>query len=67
MAKLKTAAPVVEHAEPPSVIHEPTHKEIEERAYYRYVERGRLDGFDREDWRLAETELRGDIQPAQPK
>ena len=38
--------------------------EIQERAYYRYVDRGRIDGFDREDWRLAETELRGGEQPS---
>ena len=47
-----------------AAIHEPTHAEIQERAYYRYVDRGRIDGFDREDWRLAETELRGGEQPA---
>jgi hypothetical protein len=40
--------------------HEPTYAEVQTRAYYRYIDRGRIDGFDREDWRLAEAELRGD-------
>ena len=65
MAKLKTVEPVAEQrTQPPAAIHEPTHAEIQERAYYRYVDRGRIDGCDREDWRLAETELRGGEQPA---
>jgi hypothetical protein len=34
--------------------------EIQKRAYYRYIDRGRMDGFDREDWHLAETELRAE-------
>lgn len=64
MAKLKTVEPVAEQrTQPLAAIHEPTHAEIQERAYYRYVDRGRIDGCDREDWRLAETELRGE-QPA---
>lgn len=46
-----------------AVTHEPTDAEIQERAYYRYMDRGRIDGFDREDWRLAETELRGGERP----
>jgi hypothetical protein len=29
------------------------------RAYHRYVERGRSDGQDFEDWLYAEQELRG--------
>ena len=63
MAKLKTNEPVVEERKQLSAaIHEPTHAEIQERAYYRYLDRGRIDGFDREDWSLAETELR--TQPA---
>ena len=65
MAKLKTVEPVAEQStQPPVAIQEPTHAEIQERAYYRYVDRGRIDGCDREDWRLAETELRGREQPA---
>ena len=65
MAKLRTNEPVVEERKQPSTaIHEPTHAEIQERAYYRYLDRGRIDGFDREDWYLAETELGGGEQPA---
>ncbi len=65
MAKRKTVEPVAEESRQPSVaIHGPTHAEIQERAYYRYLDRGRIDGFDREDWYLAETELRGGEQPA---
>ena len=36
----------------------PTHEEIELRAYFRYAERGYVDGFDVEDWLAAEDELR---------
>jgi hypothetical protein len=32
--------------------------DIAKRAYEMYVERGRADGFDREDWRRAESELK---------
>ncbi len=32
--------------------------DIAERAYQLYVERGRVDGFDREDWLRAEHELK---------
>lgn len=65
MAKRKTVEPVAEESRQPSVaIHGPTHADIQERAYYRYLDRGRIDGFDREDWYLAETELRGGEQPA---
>jgi Protein of unknown function (DUF2934) len=31
--------------------------DIAERAYQLYLERGRVDGFDREDWLRAEHEL----------
>ena len=65
MAKRKTIRAVVNDS-PPAAIREPTHADIQERAYYRYVDRGRVDGFDREDWRLAETELRGGEQPRRP-
>ena len=65
MAKRKTNEPVVEERKQLSAaIQEPTHAEIQERAYYRYLDRGRIDGFDREDWYLAETELGGGEQPA---
>jgi hypothetical protein len=59
MAKVKTVEQIGEKKKQPiAAIHEPTHAEIQECAYYRYVDRGRIDGFDREDWYLAETELR---------
>ena len=32
--------------------------DIAKRAYEMYLERGRTDGFDREDWRRAESELK---------
>ena len=50
--------------QPAVAIREPTHAEIQQRAYFRYVERGRHDGFDQDDWCLAETELRGGGQLA---
>ena len=59
-----TAAAAAEPAvtkEPP-MIRELPHAEIETRAYYRYVERGRFDGFDVDDWLAAEAELRPDIE-----
>lgn len=37
---------------------EPSRDQIEERAYYRYVERGRTDGWAMDDWLVAETEIR---------
>jgi hypothetical protein len=38
--------------------YEPTIEEIRARAYEVYVERGRLDGFDLENWFQAEEELK---------
>ena len=32
--------------------------EVQERAYFRYVERGRIDGKAIDDWLTAETEIR---------
>jgi hypothetical protein len=59
MAKRRTNERVVPDAAHESrVVHEPAHAEIRERAYYRYVDRGRVDGFHLEDWYLAEAELR---------
>ena len=37
---------------------EPTLEEIRVRAYEVYIQRGRIDGFDLEDWLQAERELR---------
>jgi hypothetical protein len=65
MAKRKTVEPVAkQRTQLPAAIHEPTHAEIQDRASYRYVDRGRINGSDGEDWRLAETALRGGDQPA---
>jgi hypothetical protein len=33
-------------------------EDIAKRAYEMYLDRGRADGFDREDWRRAEGELK---------
>ena len=38
---------------------EPSRDQIQERAYYRYVERGRADGKALDDWLVAETEIQG--------
>ena len=38
--------------------YEPTFEEINARAYEAYLQRGRIDGFDLEDWLQAEKELR---------
>jgi len=35
----------------------PTHAEISARAYELYVERGRLDGYELDDWLQSEYEL----------
>ena len=46
MAKRKTNQPVAEgRKHRAAAIHDPTHAEIQERAYYRYVDRGRIDGL----------------------
>ena len=37
----------------------PTHQDIAARAYARYLERGCVPGFEREDWLAAEAELTG--------
>jgi hypothetical protein len=45
-----------------SVASEPDREDIERRAYFRYLERGRVDGFDLEDWVAAEAELKDTLQ-----
>ena len=50
----KTARPTEQTAHAASF----TRDEVQERAYYRYVERGRTDGQAMEDWLAAETEVR---------
>ena len=42
-----------------SGIHEPTHDEIQLRAYEIHMERGGRDGNDLDDWHQAELELSG--------
>jgi len=44
----------------------PTQNEIERRAYELYEQRGREDGHDRDDWLLAEAQLRRDEAGAKP-
>jgi len=44
------------HSEPVSVTL-PTHAEIAARAYALYVQRGRIEGYDKDDWLQAEYEL----------
>jgi hypothetical protein len=41
-----------------SMASEPSEQDIRLRAYQRYLERGRHDGADFEDWLIAEEELR---------
>jgi hypothetical protein len=36
----------------------PDREQVEARAYFRYVERGRTDGQALDDWLVAETEVR---------
>jgi hypothetical protein len=43
---------------------DPNRDLIQERAYFRYVERGRTDGKALEDWLAAETEIRS--RPSTP-
>lgn len=61
MSVLKKAKqPTVETRKPtdqPLPRYESTLEKIQERAYYIYVERGRIDGFDLADWFQAEEEL----------
>ena len=45
----------MDRAVPP---YEPTLETIRARAYEAYVQRGRIDGFDLENWLQAENELR---------
>ena len=54
----KPAAPdgrPTQNAVPP---YEPAFDEIRVRAYETYIQRGRIDGFDLEDWLQAEKELK---------
>ena len=64
MARVRSAAraemPVPEPAEE---TYQPTREEIEARAYFRYLDRGQIDGSDVEDWLAAEEELRRGPEP----
>jgi hypothetical protein len=55
------------------MIRSPTHQEIAARAYQLYLERGRQNGYDIDDWLQAEYELMelpirklAEIEPALP-
>lgn len=43
--------------QPDYPVRRPTHQEIAARAYQIYLERGRVDGHDLDDWLQAEYEL----------
>ena len=47
---------------PATQLHPGIEEEIRQRAYELYVERGRQDGFEAEDWARAETEILGRYQ-----
>ena len=36
----------------------PSREQVQERAYFRYLERGQTDGQALDDWLVAETEVR---------
>ena len=57
MTALVEAPSLVDEAQ--STVAEPDHVEIERRAYFRYLERGRVDGFALDDWIAAEAEVKG--------
>ena len=44
----------------------PSHDEVERLAYALYEQRGHEDGHDRDDWLLAEAQLRRAEAPAEP-
>jgi len=41
-----------------------SHEELERRAYFRYLDRGCVDGLALEDWLAAESELREEADGA---
>lgn len=51
--------PTTDKAEPH---HQPTFEQIQVRAYEIYVQRGRTDGLDLDDWLQAENELKTSSQ-----
>jgi len=60
MTELLEAPPQVDETQ--SVASEHDREDIERRAYFRYLERGRADGFALGDWVAAEAELKGTLQ-----
>jgi hypothetical protein len=54
MTTQATSAPSRQETNPETAL---PREQIEERAYYRYLERGRADGHALEDWVTAEAEL----------
>jgi Protein of unknown function (DUF2934) len=52
-----TERPYFAICEPQNANGRPTHQEIAVRAYQLYVERGRADGHDVEDWLQAKQQL----------
>jgi hypothetical protein len=45
---------------------EANHEEVEVRAYFRYLDRGCVDGWDLDDWLAAEADLRPERDGARP-
>ena len=62
MATVKSRTKVQRPATQQAATRESTQAQIEERAYYRYVERGRGDGSDLDDWFAAEADLHSSIE-----
>ena len=61
--KAKNSTPSSVSLNPPTPID--IEAQIRQRAYELYVERGRMDGFENEDWIKAEQEIRGRLSRAQ--
>jgi hypothetical protein len=59
MSNKPNASPQQQHQMRAQGEQEPSRDQIQERAYYRYVERGRADGQALDDWLVAEAEVRG--------
>ena len=55
----KLAVPLARSTDQAVPTYEPTSEEVRTRAYEIYVQRGRADGFDIEDWLQAKNELKG--------
>jgi magnesium-transporting ATPase (P-type) len=62
MAAVKSPAKFQQPATQQAATQEPTHAQIEEREYYRYLERGHVDGSDLDDWFAAEADLRASTE-----